>query len=887
MHSRPLLGLLLLAFGIEACADDPASGPQQRVKTVDTRIIELNERPPNVLREDSAPLAVHRAEPQNTNVLELQSAPDNLKSEEPQAGNIIRFEASPAHYLRSVNKTAAKEEEAPEKPLALRLATALSRPDERPLWHMLERHRHQELLAQLDKLRETYPAWRPPARLVTLAREGALRNRLEELEAAGDAAGIAQFADEQPEFFSCAAISHAWQLAEAQASLGQPERSAAVATRLMSCPKDEDRLATLYKARAWLDARQWENLLAQEEKVKRSPAIEKAFRQLRYDHALGLMLAASEAGDTARTAQLFAGLAPEISARRDGEAALLGAWNHYRSGGCELASTWFDLALKWTPELHAAHQGLALCALRGKRYDIAQKHAEAMPPAAEGRAELLRDAYLGQASAAYAAGRYRQTLDLLDKATGQAELPRYAQMLAAWCHLALGNTRIATEEFTRLYRTAPDQESAQGLVQGMVRDGRAQELENIARDEPLAGLVHRHFADRAYADKRFLAARSLDPANYANRGSDGARQASIAGALRSKSGTPGLSRLDLSWEPSVEAAAPMGTMAELRLRLDRVRLDSGSLPGNAPVGRFPLAPTAYAYAPTTATAGWQPTLLWRDEHRQAWDAQLGLTPSDGAVPMQWTARFATRRRIGVTDVQWRAYREPVRESILSYTGLRDPYQGSSWGRVLRNGVQIGIRTELDEHWVANAQVSTELLTGTHVADNQRMSADAGLGYRLKAAGFDYAVLGISVSTDHYSKNLSQFTLGHGGYFSPQHYWRVGPSLDFMTAENGRFMLRGRISLGRTGKREDAAPLFPLDPDGRTYAESRGAGNAFDIELAGAWRVSDTIQAGALLARRHSPQYNDYAVLGFVRFLFEQRRSVLSSDIRRATSDNLY
>jgi hypothetical protein len=286
-------------------------------------------------------------------------------------------------------------------------------------------------------------------------------------------------------------------------------------------------------------------------------------------------------------------------------------------------------------------------------------------------------------------------------------------------------------------------------------------------------------------------------------------------------------------------------------------------------------------------SGWQPTLLWRDERRHAWDAQIGLTPSDGAVSMQWTARFETRRQLDAANLQWRLYREAVRESILSYTGLRDPYQGGAWGRVLRNGVQAGLRIELDEHWVANAQVGAELLTGTQVADNQRIAVDAGIGYRMKPEGFDYAALGIGLNTDHYSKNLSQFTYGHGGYFSPQRYWRIGPSFDFMTAENNRFVLRGRISLGRTGKREDEAPLFPLAPDGRSYAGSRGVGNAFDIELAGAWQVSDNMQAGGLIARRHSPQYNDHVVLGFVRFLFEQRRSVLSSDIRRAASDNLY
>lgn len=887
MRIQSLLSMLLLAYELDAQADDSPAHLQPQVKPKDSRIIELNERPANVLREEGVTSGIHRNDTQTTNILDLRNAQDNLKSSESQAGNIIRFDASPARQLRSTNAATATDEDTRDIPPSLRLSTALSRPDERILWRMLGQRRHQELLDKLEKLRNAHPAWQPPARLIALAREGALRARIEELESAHDSAGIILFAREHPTLFSCADIAHAWLLAESHARLGHAEDSESVARQLLSCPKDEDRLATLYKAKEWLSLPQWENLLAMEDQAKRSPPVEKAFRQLRYDHALQQLLTASEAGDTDSTTQLFAALAPAISARKDGEAALLGAWNHYRAGHCDSASTWFDLALKWMPSLHAAHHGMALCALQDRRYEFAQKHAEAMPATAEGRGELLRDIFIAQASAAYAAGRHQPALELLEQAARQAELPRHAQMLAAWTQLELGNAPRAAAEFSRLYTTAPDEESAQGLLQSMVRDKREQELESIARDEPLAGLVRRYLADRAYAEKRFHAARRLAPETYADRGSAGTPQVSMASALRNKSGTSGLSRLDLSWQSSLEAAAPIGKAAELWLRLDRVRLDSGSLPDNAPVGRFPPAPALYAYQPVTAMRGWQATLLWRDEKRRAWDAQLGLTPSDGAVSPQWTARFETRLRAGEVDLQWRAYREPVRESILSYTGLRDPYQGDAWGRVLRNGVQANLRIELDTDWIATAQAGAELVTGMHVADNQRLMAEAGLGYRLKIAGFDYAVLGLGISTDHYSKNLGQFTFGHGGYFSPQRYWRVGPSLDFMTAENRRFMLRGRISAGRTGKREDAAPLFPLEPDGRFYAESRGVGNAFDIELAGAWQVSATVQAGALLARRQSPQYNDYAVMGFIRFLFEPRGSVLSSDIRRATSDNLY
>jgi hypothetical protein len=160
---------------------------------------------------------------------------------------------------------------------------------------------------------------------------------------------------------------------------------------------------------------------------------------------------------------------------------------------------------------------------------------------------------------------------------------------------------------------------------------------------------------------------------------------------------------------------------------------------------------------------------------------------------------------------------------------------------------------------------------------------AGVAYDLKLAGFNYAALGFGVSRDHYSKNLSFFTPGHGGYFSPQRYWRVGPSIDFLTEENSQFLIKGRVSTGRTIQTEAATPFFPLcsscpNTDDWKYSENRSHGGANDREVSGVWRLNDHVQIGAMFAKRHSPQYDDYVRMGFLRFLFEPRKSVLSSDL---------
>jgi hypothetical protein len=225
-----------------------------------------------------------------------------------------------------------------------------------------------------------------------------------------------------------------------------------------------------------------------------------------------------------------------------------------------------------------------------------------------------------------------------------------------------------------------------------------------------------------------------------------------------------------------------------------------------------------------------------------------------------------------------AQTQPVRESILSYAGMRDPGGTGAWGRVFRSGVGVrGLWLERSP-WSIGARPSAARLEGVRVADNTYTGADISAGYDLRLAGFSYASVSLNASWERYAKNLSHFTVGHGGYFSPARYRGIGAAFDFMTAEDRPWMARGRASAARVDKRESAADYFPLAPDGRVYAGSRGVGNDVSLQIAAACALGRHAQLGFALARGVSPQYRETQAVLQLRIAFEPRTRVASADL---------
>jgi hypothetical protein len=855
-----------------ACADEAPGNLRAMTATTSAWAV--------VAEQDSgASQAKIKAVPSNV-ISEPKAVSDAIESQSPEKNG--RVQSQPlinnvplSSFLNSPKKAPASVASKQDAPPGA--------PDTRPLWKLFNQQQYDRVEQDIAKLQSQYPDWKAPPELLALLAQKRREQRLEQVIREQDTAALVKLGEQYPEAFSCSAIDKAWALAAARASLGHHASLQSQLRHLVTqCEKEEDRLATLYKAEHWLARDEWEALIALGAGARRTARGDVLFQQLVYQNGIEALALALKQHNNAKVDSLFEQLQPEILARKDISQVLLVAWHDFKLERLAASQDLFTAALAMEPQNDNARYGLALVYARQQNYEEAIPLAQGLPAGDAGRNDLLLNAYLMKAKQAYEQKDSQQTLDYLQEAKQAGVLPRYALLMQAWSQFGLGNTAQAAEVFASLYRAQPDEESASGVMASYLKLDRPDEIASLATTEPLASQYRQHVAAGLFGQKRFFEARTLDPARYGEAGGIAAPQASAGIALRDKSGTEGLSQLSIRQVPLLEASMPTGRNGELNFSLREVSLDSGALSRNALVGSNSSG--AWQYSPTTRTTGLEPRLSWRDD---AWDIALGMTPDNGEVSSHPTG-YVTHQNMGkLATLTSSLYIEPVRESILSYTGMRDPYTGKQWGRVLRNGVRLSSLQQLGNNWSLSGAINLEYLDGESVESNRHAGVFASVGKNLDLPAFSYAVVGLGFNYDHYEKNLSHFTLGHGGYFSPDRFVSIGPSFDFLSRENQQFIVKGRLAFASVSIAEAASPWFPGNDDGNTYAASKNNGMSYTAEASGVWRINDRLQIGGALSERNAPQYKDETGMLFLRVLFESRQSVLSTDLPTRTFNGLY
>lgn len=155
-------------------------------------------------------------------------------------------------------------------------------------------------------------------------------------------------------------------------------------------------------------------------------------------------------------------------------------------------------------------------------------------------------------------------------------------------------------------------------------------------------------------------------------------------------------------------------------------------------------------------------------------------------------------------------RRAVTDSLLSYIGLKDKYSGDSWGQVTKNGgsAQLSYDDGDAGFFVGGGGYS---YIGNNVASNTSVNANAGVYLRPWHDDYRQLQTGLSVSWMNFSKNLSYYTYGQGGYFSPQNYVSVSLPVDFsQKIDNWKLSLGG--SVGYQSYTQDKSDYFPNDPE---------------------------------------------------------------------------
>jgi hypothetical protein len=271
--------------------------------------------------------------------------------------------------------------------------------------------------------------------------------------------------------------------------------------------------------------------------------------------------------------------------------------------------------------------------------------------------------------------------------------------------------------------------------------------------------------------------------------------------LRSRSGQAGFDHL-LSQQTNLEASTTLGNSVRMTIIASPVVLDAGTPNSQATIPLGSLGIGAATSPMGAAGVGAEVQVA-----TQNFGARLGITPQ--GFPVENVMGGVQYRPAG-GPILITAYRDPITDTLLSYAGVRDPGTGQVWGGVLANGV-TGLGSWGTPASGIYAGLGYQYIIGTGVANNSREDVSVGSYWRVVNKETGSLIVGINFSGMHYERNLRYFTLGQGGYFSPQSYLLFNVPVHWQGTYNSRFEYSADASLGSQHFQEDSSPYFPLLP----------------------------------------------------------------------------
>jgi hypothetical protein len=367
----------------------------------------------------------------------------------------------------------------------------------------------------------------------------------------------------------------------------------------------------------------------------------------------------------------------------------------------------------------------------------------------------------------------------------------------------------------------------------------------------------------------------------------------IAGfGYRTHSGTEGLGRLDeiggsaqFSFSPWYTGTASIAVMPAY--------LDAGK-PANGNLVNFGANPIRIVNGIASANAREQDAFgvgLLGTYSYADFTGQFGTTPLGfPVVNFIGDVAYAPKFLNGNMTVRFEGFRQPVTDSVLSYAGTHASLATANafvngafgnntlWGGVVKTGPRVTAFYD-DQMYGAYGGIGYSWLTGNNVADNAEL--DALLGAYFRPLKTDYWTLRVGVSAFYagYDKNLSGYTWGQGGYFSPQDFEGIGFPLE-ITGSYGQWSYLFAPTLGTQHFNSKSSPIFPITPAAQLTMQALSPSNAFNSGQHGGWgfgfnikgqveyAVDKTLSFGIAGSANNSNNYDEGIVQVYLRKTFD-------------------
>ena len=556
-------------------------------------------------------------------------------------------------------------------------------------------------------------------------------------------------------------------------------------------------------------------------------------------------------------------------------------------------------------------------AARARLFLAAQDGASALPLLQQALDSTPQDFDLqvDTANAWILIGQPEQARPLAQQAQSQAASQ------APWRQLSL----------VRLWQRLGDTQSAQTLLDGLMRNPQSDRTDLLLH----AARLQRAQSNYAQASQYFEQALTEIPVTsevqragvLAERNAiEARRQAWVeTGLLRlRKSGDDGRSTLN-GWEIPMVAWIPRGYEGPQFVHVDRVVLNAGVLPsitaGNVTaMGRddaiaYPnnFGQTA-ALAAGASSAGAQNSLA--DRYNQSprrsqssngynigtghegedfgWDIGLtgiGLPVTNLVGGLRWSLPTWHGN-----DWTLRLQRRPVTGSLLSYAGAYDPLTGRTWGGVVLNSTSVTAARDTASGWALSASASLGVYTGKNVASNARTQLRLSAGRDVWRSRSQRVYAGATLTGTTHQRDLSEYTWGHGGYYSPKRSLSLSLPVEWTGREGSwAWRVQGSVSLSQTGSSRSALyprsvaspPAWQQTADALHYSSNGGFGTGWAFSAAVERQITPQLAVGGQIALDRSEYYAPTNVMLYARFFLDPVHAPLVNYPRPVTPYSQY
>ncbi len=588
--------------------------------------------------------------------------------------------------------------------------------------------------------------------------------------------------------------------------------------------------------------------------------------------------AVSEAVSGERLSQMMS----QARSNRSASQATGVGWALFQRKDYESAAMWFEQAISWDTSYGEAFYGLALTKFTTGDTTQAEAIAGYRTNSYPKMRTLMGDILVRRGMEDYEAKQYAKTIEALNKASDYRALSRNERIIQGWSYYYLRDYQSSANIFERLYRSRPDKPSAEGLYASLARTKDWARLEKIAGEVPgpLNRIYMTYETEQYYKSGLYVAAYDSNPKAYPALANIDAPSVSMGFEYAQKSGAEGESQLTTTRVPAFQGKFSPANRVTISAEVARLTLNSGDPNDGALIGTPPEEFQPFNQDITTNYND-----LYEVKARieyQDWITpylELGGTPFNGPLAARLTGRGGIQYRHSSGYVQGEVYSQSIRESVLSYVGLDDPYvSGQSWGRVQETGGSVQVFQGLREDIAAFAKASYGVITGTNVEQNTHLALVGSISKLFKPEGFEYVTIGPAVSYEQFENNQNHFTYGNGGYFSPQYIIQGIIEAQALTTEGLSWLARGSIGAGGQQNEQDASPYFPLDPDGRDFESQSSTTGIFLINAEGGVLLTPEFMVGTKLSYAVTADYNEGMATIYVRYFFEPRAGLFRSDL---------